>query len=216
MRLSGGLPAAERADEPTWLGAVEHDGRGLAVPVGAEPDESGRSGGAYMRAVLACVDDERRAQFRGERGEGPPRLRAVLQRARVVAEEEVDLAAAGDALVGGRDGSAFRPAGGAGGNRAAPRRVRGCGRGRGRAPRRRRGSPPRAEARGQPGAAGHRRRGGSGALPGRAAGSRGRRGRRGTLTHLEHRLETCAALQSAHAAELRQPEARHRPTVSQW
>ena len=60
-----------------------------------------------MRAVLVGVDDERRAELRGERGEGASRLRALLERARIVAEEEVDLAAAGEALEGGpleRDG----------------------------------------------------------------------------------------------------------------
>jgi hypothetical protein len=46
FRLSSGLPVAERADEPAGLGAVEHDGRRLAVPVGAEPDERGWSGSA--------------------------------------------------------------------------------------------------------------------------------------------------------------------------
>jgi hypothetical protein len=51
--------------------------------------------------VLVGVDDERRAELRGERGEGAARLRALLERARVVAEEEVDLAAAGEALEGG-------------------------------------------------------------------------------------------------------------------
>ena len=44
--------------------------------------------------------------------------------------------------------------------------------------RRRRGFRRRAEARGPRGGAGQRRSGGSGVLPGRAAGSRGRRGRR--------------------------------------
>ena len=46
LRLSSVLPVAECADEPACLGAVEHDGRGLAVPEGAEPDERGLSGGA--------------------------------------------------------------------------------------------------------------------------------------------------------------------------
>ena len=101
FRLCGGLLAAERADEPACLGAVEHDGRGRAVPEGAEPDERGLSGGAYVRAMLVGVDDERRAELRGERGEGAARLRASLERAGVVAEEEVDLAAARDALEGG-------------------------------------------------------------------------------------------------------------------
>ena len=98
--LSSGLPVAERADEPACLGAVEHDGRGLAVLEGAEPDECGLCGGAHVRAVLVGVDDERRAELRGERGEGAARLRALLERARVVAEEEVDLAAAGEAASG--------------------------------------------------------------------------------------------------------------------
>jgi hypothetical protein len=70
----------------------------LAVPEGAEPDERGQPGGAYVRAVLVSVDNERRAELRGERGEGAARLRALLERARVVAEEDVDLAAAGEAL----------------------------------------------------------------------------------------------------------------------
>jgi hypothetical protein len=92
---------AERADQPACLGAVEHDGRSLAVPEGAEPDERGPSGGTHVRAVVVGVDDERRAEFRGERGEGAARLRALLERARVVAQEQVDLAAAGEALKGG-------------------------------------------------------------------------------------------------------------------
>src|SRR5262249_29341442 len=54
-----------------------------------------------VRAVLMGVDDERRAELRGERGEGASCLRALLERARVVAEEDVDLAAAGEALQGG-------------------------------------------------------------------------------------------------------------------
>ncbi len=99
--MSSGLPVAERADEPACLGAVEHDGRGLAVLEGPEPEECGLCGGAHVRAVLVGVDDERWAELRGERGEGAARLRAVLERARVVAEEEVDLAAAGEALQGG-------------------------------------------------------------------------------------------------------------------
>jgi hypothetical protein len=58
FRLSRGLPAAERADEPACLGAVEHDGRGgLAVPEGAEPNERGLSSNAYVRAVLVRVED---------------------------------------------------------------------------------------------------------------------------------------------------------------
>jgi len=94
------MPAAERADEPACLSAVEHDGRGLAVPEGAEPNERGLSRDAYVRAVLVRVEDERRAELRGKRGEGAPRMRALFERARVVAEEEVDLVAAGEALQG--------------------------------------------------------------------------------------------------------------------
>jgi hypothetical protein len=93
--------AAERADEPAGVGAVEHHGRGVAVLEGAEPDERGGSGDAYVRAVLVGVDDERRAELGGERGERAARLRTLLERARIVAEEEVDLAAAGEALEGG-------------------------------------------------------------------------------------------------------------------
>jgi hypothetical protein len=48
--------------------------------------------------VLVGVDDERPAELRGQRGEGASCLRALLERARVVAEEDVDLAAAGEAL----------------------------------------------------------------------------------------------------------------------
>jgi hypothetical protein len=96
--VSSGLPVAERADEPTCLGAVEHHGRGLAVPEGAKPDERGLPGGAHLRAMLVSVDDERRAELRDERGEGTARLRALLERARIVAEEDVDLAAGGEAL----------------------------------------------------------------------------------------------------------------------
>ena len=98
FKLSSVHPVAKRADESAGLGAVEHNGRGRAVPKGAQPDERGLSGGAYVRAVLVGVDDERRAELRGERGEGAARLRALLERARVVAEEDVDLAAAGNAL----------------------------------------------------------------------------------------------------------------------
>jgi hypothetical protein len=72
LRLSSVLPVTERADEPACLGAVEHDGRGLVVPEGAEPDERGLSGGAYMWAVLVGVDDERRAEFHGERSSRAP------------------------------------------------------------------------------------------------------------------------------------------------
>src|SRR5215204_5053093 len=98
IRLSGGLPVAERADVPGCLGAVEHDRRGVAVLEGAEPEQRGWSGGAYVRAVLVGVDDERGAELGGERGEGASRLFALLERARVVAEEDIDLAAAGEAL----------------------------------------------------------------------------------------------------------------------
>jgi hypothetical protein len=100
LPAGSGLPA-ERADETACLGAVEHDGRRLSVPERAEPDERWLSGGAYVRAVLVRVDDERRAEFRDERGEGTARLCALLERARVMAEEEVDLAGAGEALEGG-------------------------------------------------------------------------------------------------------------------
>jgi hypothetical protein len=99
--MSSGLPVAERADEPARLGAVEHDGRGLAVPKGAEADERGPSFDAHVRAVLVRVEDERRAELRGQRCEGAARLRALLERARVVAKKKVDLAAAGEALQGG-------------------------------------------------------------------------------------------------------------------
>jgi transposase InsO family protein len=92
------LLVPECADEPACLGAVEHDRRGLAVLEGAEPDERGLSGDSYLRAVLVRVDDQRRTELRHERGEGAARLRALLERARVVAEEKVDLAAAGEAL----------------------------------------------------------------------------------------------------------------------
>jgi len=51
-----------------------------------------------MRAVLMGVDDERRAELRGECGEGASCPRALLERARVVAKEDVDLVAAGEAL----------------------------------------------------------------------------------------------------------------------
>ena len=49
-----------------------------------------------MRAVLVAIDDERRAEFRGERHERAASLRALFERAWVVAKEKVDLAAAGD------------------------------------------------------------------------------------------------------------------------
>jgi hypothetical protein len=48
-----------------------------------------------------AADDERRSELRGERGEGAARLRALLERARVVAEEDVDLASPGEAIQGG-------------------------------------------------------------------------------------------------------------------
>lgn len=77
---------------------------------------------------------------------------------------------------GGRDGSVFRQAGGAGGSRAAPARAR------------RAGvseclaavvvSVHEEKLEGPRGGAGHRGSGGSGVLPARAPGSRGRRGRR--------------------------------------
>jgi hypothetical protein len=54
FQLSGG-PPAERPDEPTCLVAVEHHGRGLAVPVGAGPDECGLSGGAHVRRCSYTV-----------------------------------------------------------------------------------------------------------------------------------------------------------------
>jgi hypothetical protein len=59
FRLSGGRPVAERTGEPAGLGAVKHVRRGLAVLEGAEPDERGLSGGAYVRAVLVGVEDQR-------------------------------------------------------------------------------------------------------------------------------------------------------------
>jgi hypothetical protein len=51
-----------------------------------------------VRAVLVGVEDERWAELRRERGERAAGLRALLERARVVAEEEIDLAASGEAL----------------------------------------------------------------------------------------------------------------------
>jgi hypothetical protein len=104
VRLGNGLPLAERADEAVRLGAVEHY-RGLPVFVGAEPDERRLPGGTDVRAVQVRVEDERRPEFRRERGEAAARLRAFLERARVVAEEKIDLAAAGNALEGGALGS---------------------------------------------------------------------------------------------------------------
>jgi hypothetical protein len=76
--------------------AVEHDGRRLTVPEGAEPDKCGLSDGAHVRAVLVGIDDERRPELRGESGEGAACLRALLERPRVVAEQDVDLAPAGE------------------------------------------------------------------------------------------------------------------------
>jgi hypothetical protein len=99
-KLSSGLSVAKRADEPTCLGAVEHDGRRLAVAEGAELDERGLSGDAYVRAMPVGAEDKRWAELRGERGEGAAGLRTFIECARVVAEEDVDLAAAGDALKG--------------------------------------------------------------------------------------------------------------------
>jgi hypothetical protein len=84
---------AQRPDQPARLVAVEHHGRRLPVTEGAEPDERGLSGGAHVRAVLVGVEDQRWAELRGERREWAAGLRALLERARVVAEEEVDLAA---------------------------------------------------------------------------------------------------------------------------
>jgi hypothetical protein len=95
------LPVAECADEPASLGAVKHNRRGHAVLEGAEPDERGLSGAAYVWAVLVGVEDERRAERRGERGERASRLRTLFEGAGVVAEEEVDLTAARDELEGG-------------------------------------------------------------------------------------------------------------------
>lgn len=98
LSLSRCLPVAKRADEPAGLGAVEHDRQGRAVLVGAEPEQRRRSGGADVRALLVGVDDERWAQLLGECGEGTSGRRALFERPRVVAEEHVDLAAAGEAL----------------------------------------------------------------------------------------------------------------------
>ena len=99
--MSSGLQVAKGADEPARLGAVEHDGRSLAVLGGAKPDERGLFSDAYVRAVLVGVDDERWAELRGERGEGAARLRSLLERSRVVTEEQVNLAAVGEALADG-------------------------------------------------------------------------------------------------------------------
>lgn len=101
VKLSTGLPLAECVHEPAHLGAVEDDGRGLPVPEGAEPNKRGLSGNAYVRAVLVRVEDEGGLELRGERGEGATRPRTLLERTRVMAEEDVDLAAAGEALQGG-------------------------------------------------------------------------------------------------------------------
>src|SRR5437763_14717700 len=62
------------------------------------PTERGRSGGAHVRAVLVGIEDVGGAEVRDERGEGAARLRALLERTRVVAKEDVDLAAAGEVL----------------------------------------------------------------------------------------------------------------------
>jgi hypothetical protein len=99
-KLRSSLPLSERADESACLDAVEHDRRGLTVPEGAEANERGGSGRADVRAVLVGVEDERRTELRGERGKEASRLRALLESARVVAEEEIDLAAAGEPLEG--------------------------------------------------------------------------------------------------------------------
>jgi hypothetical protein len=88
----------ERADNPAGLGTVEHDGRRRAVAERAEPDQGGRAGDAEERAVLVGVEDERWAELRSQRREGAACPRALLERARVVAEEHVDLVAAGEAL----------------------------------------------------------------------------------------------------------------------
>jgi hypothetical protein len=92
------VPATDGADKPACLDAVEDHGRRLTVPEGAEPDERGLSGSAHVREVLVGVDDERRTQLRGERSEGTPRLRGLLECARVVAEQDVDLASRGEAF----------------------------------------------------------------------------------------------------------------------
>jgi hypothetical protein len=77
------LPAADRADKPASLGAVEHDGRHLTVPEGAAPDQGGLSDRTHVRAMLVGIHDERRTELRGERSEGAVCLRALLERARV-------------------------------------------------------------------------------------------------------------------------------------
>jgi hypothetical protein len=69
------------ADESASLGGVEHDGRGLAVADAPEPDERWLPGGADVRAVQVCVEDERRPELRGERGQRTPRSGALLERA---------------------------------------------------------------------------------------------------------------------------------------
>jgi hypothetical protein len=71
-----GRLVAERAYKSARRDAIEHDSRGPAVLERAKPDEDTLSGGAYVRAVLVGVDDDRRAQFRDERGEGAARLPA--------------------------------------------------------------------------------------------------------------------------------------------
>jgi hypothetical protein len=100
LKVNGGLTVAERAHEPARLGAVQHDRQRIAVFERAESDERGRSGRAYVRAVLVGVDDERGPELRREGGEGASCLGSLLERAWVVAEEEVDLAATGEALHG--------------------------------------------------------------------------------------------------------------------
>jgi hypothetical protein len=106
--LSSSLPLAERADEPSSLGAVEHDRRCLVVLEGAEPEERGWSSATDVRAVLVCVHDEHWAELRGERGERASCPLGLFERARVVTKEDVDLAATREALQCGplaRDGT---------------------------------------------------------------------------------------------------------------
>ena len=108
FEVSSGLLLAERTDQPTRLGAVEHDGQGLVVLEGSESEKRPRSGGADIRAMLMRVDDERGAQLCGECSERSSRLLAFFESAWVVAEEDVDLAADGEALHEGalvRDGT---------------------------------------------------------------------------------------------------------------
>jgi hypothetical protein len=94
------MTVAERADEPARVGAVRHDRRRVAVLERAESDQRGRPGRADVRAVLVGIQDERRLELRGEGREGASCVGALLERARVVAEEGVDLAATGEALHG--------------------------------------------------------------------------------------------------------------------